>query len=92
MSYLRRTFPGLEFHAEVLDDNAFLRHVWEPSGFDFVFLDSGFYVFSADRVEMRDIVMQTIPQSANPSASVDSTVFVRAAAERFQSIDDPGGR
>lgn len=91
MAYLRKTFPKLEFHAEVLDDDALLRHVREPSDFDFVFLDSGFYVFSADRGEMRDIVMQTSPQSANPSASVGSTVIVRAADERFQSIDDLRG-
>lgn len=92
MAYLRKTFPELDFRSEVLGDDALLRHIEEPRGFDFVFMDSGFYVFSADRVEMRDIVMQTSPQSANPSESVGSTVIVRADDERFRTIDDLRGQ
>lgn len=92
MAYLRKTFPELDFRSEVLGDDALLRRIQEPQGFDFVFMDSGFYVFSADRVEMRDIVMQTSPQSANPSESVGSTVIVRADDERFRTIDDLRGR
>lgn len=92
MAYLRKTFPELDFRSEVLGDDALLRRIQEPQGFDVVFMDSGFYVFSADRVEMRDIVMQTSPQSANPSESVGSTVIVRADDERFRTIDDLRGR
>ena len=92
MAYLRKTFPELDFRSEVLGDDALLRRIQEPQGFDVVFMDSGFYVFSADRVEMRDIVMQTSPQSANPSESVGSTVIVRADDERFRTIDDLRGQ
>lgn len=91
MAYLRKTFPELEFRSEVLGDDALLLSI-ESSGFDFVFMDSGFYVFSADQVEMRDIVMQTSPQSANPAESVGSAVIVRADEARFRRIDDLRGR
>lgn len=91
MAYLRKTFPELEFRSEVLGDDALLLSI-ESSGFDFVFMDSGFYVFSADQVEMRDIVMQTSPQSANPAESVGSAVIVRADDARFRRIDDLRGR
>ena len=87
MAYLRKTFPELEFRSEVLGDDALLQGIESP-GFDFVFMDSGFYVFSADQVEMRDIVMQTSPQSANPAESVGSTVIVRADDARFRRIDE----